>query len=410
MQNSVQFDAFEHSKENIAPSAMGYSAVKLSKAFGVQSSNDSASNEIKDAKTRFEQQIADCEELDDPLEPWLEYIQWTLDTFPQGQTAKNGLVEILERCIDCIMKYDQYKQDPRFMKIFLRYAHYTDEPNDVFKFMESNEIAVTLAAYYEDYTAYLESINRPKKCAIVYERGISRRARPLERLKRHYHEFLERQAAKPAVVNEQTSPQPAKRGILGQDRPQVAATPAMGQNSRSKIQVFTDNTVQEDQGPGDSNKWESIGTFRSRKKENVQDPSQWVGQTMSMATKKAPTEKLIVFNDVSQPVKKDVKAKRPEIMTVDLNLVYPNDQCEYCLEEIRAMTRKRLGRTCRRADEFRPTKLEETPKSSSKFMASQLDSPESSTPDKSPKARPIKWSEEATVAIKGNVYDICFLC
>jgi checkpoint serine/threonine-protein kinase len=291
----IDFDAFEHSKENIAPTPRGRSALALAKAFQpVIASPQDIRNAHAAVRSQFEHDIASSSDLDDPLEVWLRYIKWTDETFPQGQSTESGIARLIERCTDQFKNDKQYKSDPRYLRVWLAYSTYSDAPLDIFVFLQRNEIGQELALYYEEYAAVLERMNRKHKANEVFQMGLLREARPMERLQKRYDEFKQRLQISPPDSNEPSSPPPPLRTILGAS--QVTA-PSGVSRPRPKIQVFAD-TEEPEVRPGSAG-WESIGTIAERKKENTIAPKPWAGEKLPMrgTNATAPAERLVVFRD-----------------------------------------------------------------------------------------------------------------
>jgi checkpoint serine/threonine-protein kinase len=293
----VEFDAFEHSKENIAPTPRGRSALALAKAF--QPISHSSPQDIRNAhatvRAQFEKDIASSTDLDDPLEVWLRYVKWIDETFPQGQNTESGIARLLERCTTQFKNDKQYKSDPRYLRVWLAYSTYSDSPLDIFVFLQRNEIGQELALYYEEYAAILEKMNRKRKAAEVFQMGLLREARPVDRLRRRYDEFQQRLQLNPPDPNEPSTPPPPLRTVLGAS--QITVPTAGPSRPRPKIHVFTD-TEEPEPHPGSAG-WESIGTISDRKKENTIAPKPWAGEKIPMkgSSTTAPAERLIVFRD-----------------------------------------------------------------------------------------------------------------
>src|SRR5271167_4783988 len=211
----IDFDAIEHSKENIAPTPRGRSALALAKAF--QPVSHSSPQDIRNAhagvRAQFEKDIASSTDLDDPLEVWLRYIKWTDETFPQGQSTESGIARLLERCTSQFKNDKQYKSDPRYLRVWLAYSTYSDSPLDIFTFLQRNEIGQELALYYEEYAAVLEKMNRKRKADEVFQMGLLAEARPIDRLRRRYEEFNRRLQTNPPDPNEPSTPPPPLRTI-----------------------------------------------------------------------------------------------------------------------------------------------------------------------------------------------------
>ena len=294
----VDFDTIEQSKENIAPTPRGRSAVALAKAFQpAHHSPHDVRNEHASVRAQFEKDIASSSLLDDPLDVWLRYIKWTDETFPQGQSTESGIARLLERCTEQFKADKQYTSDPRYLRVWLAYSTYSDSPLDIFVFLQRNEIGQELALYYEEYAAVLERMNRKRKADEVFQMGLLREARPVARLQKRYAEFTQRLQTSPPDPNEPSTPPPPLRTILGAS--EVKAPAGGVSRTKPKIQVFTD-TEEPEVRPGSAGGWESIGTLADRKKENTIAPKPWAGEKMPMrgsSSAAAPAERLTVFKD-----------------------------------------------------------------------------------------------------------------
>ena len=293
----VDFDAIEHSKENIAPTPRGRSALALAKAFQNTTSPQDRHSTHAAFRAQFEKDLLTAGELDDPLEVWLKYIKWTNETFPQGQSIESGIARLLERCTEQFKKDKQYKSDPRYLRVWLAYSTYSDSPLEIFAFLQRNDIGQELALYYEEYAAVLEKMNKKRKADEVFQTGLLAEARPIDRLRRRYEEFKRRLQVNPPDPNEPSSPPPPLRTILGASHI-TAPSAASVARPRPKIQVYTD-TKDPDVHPGSAG-WESIGTLADRRKENTIAAKPWAGEKLPMrahSTVPASAERLVVFRD-----------------------------------------------------------------------------------------------------------------
>lgn len=149
----VDMEAIERQKENIQPLPQGRSAASLVEGFRV-------SNDLKAQERDFEQRLAAVTgEEDDPLEPFVTYVSWVQNAYPSG--GKSGpLMKTVEQCVRRFKNDVRYRNDPRFLKLWLLVAHQAREPLDVFKYLSVNKIGSELALYYEEYAKYLEKSSR----------------------------------------------------------------------------------------------------------------------------------------------------------------------------------------------------------------------------------------------------------
>lgn len=96
------------------------------------------------------------QESDDPLEAWWRYFKWNVDNFPSGQTSESGLVPLLERATRTFRDSEQYRNDSRYLRLFVIYSRHVEVPRDVYNFLLANEIGTKLASLYEEFAVVLE--------------------------------------------------------------------------------------------------------------------------------------------------------------------------------------------------------------------------------------------------------------
>lgn len=340
MSAPVEFAAFEHAKENIEPTREGRSAASLAAVFG----NNSPDAEPE--RQEFEERIKDSDLDDDPLQIWLDYINWTKDRYPQGATSQSNLVPLLERATTKFVNVPHYKNDVRYVRTWMTYVKYADTPREVFTHLASLGIGSQLALYYEDYASWLETNGYKNKANEVYQAGLDNNAHPVERLQRRYHQFCERCAANPPDPGESTSPafptvRPAlsskfggalAAGGAGGEPPAPAAAPR-----KKKLSVFVDEETPDTSAPSGPG---FLGTNAIRRKENVMQATPWVGETLPSSSAPKPAHpKLTVFREVQVP-KSDKKNER---ISIDMDLLYDGG-VEFCLEEVYAKSRGLYGK------------------------------------------------------------------
>ena len=322
MDNSptTDFGLIEGHKENIQPIRSGRSARALAASLSPLSANPhSVRSEHSARQAEFEEELKTASELDDPLEVWLRYIDWTMETFPSGRSAESGIVPLLERATREFAQDSQYKNDPRYLKLWVQYAQdFSDAPREVFAYLARNEIGQRLALFYEEYAALLEGLNRRTQAAEIYQSGLENNANPIKRLQRKYDEFLQRLEANPPAADEPSSPalptvRPAlaaksvggsaiSGGLGGPPDSQRQPQPAPNKPAKQKMAIFSDAdrpvgeklASEKAQATGG---WDNIGTLQQRKKENTQEPRPWAGETLKQQGKAPEAERLMVFRD-----------------------------------------------------------------------------------------------------------------
>lgn len=337
----VDFDDLECQKENIEPSRQGRSAISLAKAFSVEPA--SAANANDAMRERFETELVGSADLDDPLEVWMKYLNWTKEAFPAGHSAHSGYVQLLERCSKQFVNSSHYANDPRYLKIWIEYARFSDDPRELFCFLARNNIGQDLATFYEEYAAFLEVNNRKGQADEVYQMGLIHGARPLNRLKRKYDEFTQRLAANPPSADEPSSPPiAAVRAALttkfgGLTEAQQMLPPAV-KPQRARMQIFTDTTEPQEPEHVGTGGWGSIGTLQSRRKENSVEVKKMFGEKLHQSGQPRASEKLEIFKDEPTVHTRPTEAapRKSERVVCDLEAIYAQIGDEISFEEMKA--------------------------------------------------------------------------
>ncbi|KAJ6788190.1 hypothetical protein PWT90_06053 [Aphanocladium album] len=379
----INFDVIEGQKENIQSLPGGRSAKKLHALYsptplqGLSTPTPTDTKNVNDyIRAEYEAEVQNISESDDPLDVYDRYVRWTLDAYPSAQaTPQSQLHTLLERATKAFIGSSQYKNDPRYLKLWLHYTQFfADSPRETYMYLSRHGIGESLALYYEEYAAWLEGGSRWAQAEEVYKLGIEREARPVQRLLRKFKEFEERQSQAPDAADAPSSPAlPSIRPALAAKVDPFAAaaradpqaprptSSASGSSkpAKSKLAIFSDADAKpsalSSRGEG-SKGWETIGSLSDRKKENTMEARPWVGETLKAGGKKpAAAAKMAVFRDTSLaqiqnivvvPSKHQVtvhpQTGKKEYIFVDLAAVYPTPDepgTEISFEEIMAANR-----------------------------------------------------------------------
>ncbi|THY83824.1 hypothetical protein D6C92_09507 [Aureobasidium pullulans] len=318
----IDFEVIEGHKENIQALPSGRSAKALAALYSPpltsgQQQASFANDAHSDVRKDYEEELALIEEVDDPLDIYDRYVKWTLDTYPSAQsTPQSQLLPLLERATKVFLSSPQYKNDPRYLKLWLHYIRFfSDAPRETFVFLNRHGIAESLALYYEEFAAWLEQAGRWTQAEEVYEMGIQKGATPVARLTRKFTEFQQRNSARPQDVAEPTSPAlPVARAVLGAKvdpfsaalaatTPQQAAKPAAAKKPKAgKMAIFADDAPQDQSAfgtPGEKNGWDSIESIQNRKKENAIAPKPMAGETLKTGKTNTGVQKMAIFRENS---------------------------------------------------------------------------------------------------------------
>lgn len=323
----IDFNVIEGQKENIQSLPGGRSARKLADLYSpsplhkLSTPTPSDTKNVHDCiRAEYEAEVQSINESDDPLDVFDRYVRWTLDAYPSAQaTPQSQLNTLLERATKAFISSAQYKNDPRYLKLWLHYIHFfSDAPRETYVFLSRHGIGESLALFYEEYAEWLEGAQRWAQADEVYKLGIEREARPVQRLVRKFKEFEERRAQQPETTDEPSSPAlPTVRPALAAKTDPFGAAaratdpqaprqnPGVGAGAskpgKAKLAVFSDAgaepSAMSSRGTG-SKGWDTIGSMQDRKKENSMEAKPWVGETLKAGGKKsAAAAKMTVFRD-----------------------------------------------------------------------------------------------------------------
>ncbi|KAG9628120.1 hypothetical protein KCU64_g17990, partial [Aureobasidium melanogenum] len=317
----IDFEVIEGHKENIQALPSGRSARALAALYSpplTSGQRTSLNNDAHDGERKeYEDELALIDEADDPLDIYDCYVKWTLDTYPSAQsTPQSQLLPLLERATRAFLSSPQYKNDPRYLKLWLHYIRFfSDAPRETFVFLNRHGIAESLALYYEEFAAWLEQAGRWTQAEEVYNMGIEKGATPVARLTRKFNEFQQRNSARPQDVPEPTSPAlPVARAVLGAKvdpfaaalgatTPQQAAKSTTSKKPKAgKMAIFTDEAPQDQSAfgtPGEKNGWDSIESIQNRKKENTIAPKPMAGETLKTGKTNTGVQKMAIFRSSS---------------------------------------------------------------------------------------------------------------
>jgi hypothetical protein len=154
----VDGDLLEKTKENIVPARDGRSATAISQLFSIPRSQ--RVKELAAAHAHYKQLIADSQGEDifdgDPLEPYYQYIKWITDNYPSGSSSESGLLCILEEATRKFCEAPVYKNDRKYVHLWMEYANLVEQSDRVYAFMIANDIGTNWPQTYEEYALVLE--------------------------------------------------------------------------------------------------------------------------------------------------------------------------------------------------------------------------------------------------------------
>ncbi|KAG5396476.1 hypothetical protein IGI04_018290 [Brassica rapa subsp. trilocularis] len=234
-------------KENVRPLKRGRNVRLLNHALKSHTDHQLRKTLVEKRRKLIEE--IDEYDGDDPLFPWIQCIKWVQEAFPPGGEC-SGLLVIYEQCVRKFWHSERYKDDLRYLKVWLEY---------------------------------------------IFNLGISRNAKPVEKLNDAYKKFMVRTMRRPNTADEEPKENnndlPSRsfgtvlsrvdnnntgRQALG---PQ-AKKPKLNQSSKAPLSIYTDTTSGNQQQESDKSRpeygsWLMLGGRAERNKENNSLPGKW---------------------------------------------------------------------------------------------------------------------------------------
>ncbi|KAK7678320.1 hypothetical protein QCA50_018668 [Cerrena zonata] len=303
----VDCDVLEKAKENIQPIAKGRKATALSAILSTPHAQRESRLASARNRLRINVEVALEDEDDDPLDAYCRFVDWTVENYPQGHSAESGLLELLEEATR-VLRNDRdglWKDDLRYLKLWVLYASYVEKPAIIYKFCVVNEIGTSHALLYEEFAIALERAGRKSEADDTYLLGIARKAAPIERLEAKHREFQKRMltattlpaqappdaplggfssssGSKPRRVLGETSKSRSTSGTLPTPLPQPVPEEDIPPRPNARMQVFVDPSGDAEEEAAAA-PWAELGTRKSRIKENVPEVSKASGTTLKQA-------------------------------------------------------------------------------------------------------------------------------
>lgn len=304
----VDFDVLEKAKENVQPLATGRRVTTLSQVLSTPHAQREAKLSATRNRLRINVELSFEDEDGDPLEAYSRLVNWTLENYPQGHTTESGLLELLEEATRVLKDHrgGKWKQEMKYLKLWLLYASYVEKPTVIYRFMIANEIGTNFALLYEEFAAVLERDGRKKDADDIYTLGMARKATPLDHLQNRYSEFQKRMltnAVMPTASSitpsstiastsetrtssglQRTALATSRLALTSSSSSHAVATP---QRTNSRLQVFVDPSGAEPDSADSvaGSAWPDLGTRKSRIKENIPEVKKLAGTTLKQSSR-----------------------------------------------------------------------------------------------------------------------------
>lgn len=151
----VECDVLEAAKENIQPLKSGRRVTALSAVLSTP--HHHRDTYLSSVRARLRSAVHSAlESNDDPLSAYVDLVYWTIEHYPQGHSAESGILELLEEATRTLKDDVRYKNDLRYLKLWVLYGSYIERPVVIYAFLLANDIGSDHALFYEEYALALE--------------------------------------------------------------------------------------------------------------------------------------------------------------------------------------------------------------------------------------------------------------
>ncbi|KAK9168064.1 hypothetical protein Syun_000204 [Stephania yunnanensis] len=127
----------------------------------------------------------------DPLLPWLRGIRKIMDSLPPP-LLREKLPRFLQKCAQSFQSDRRYRNDLRYVRVWIQLLDFVDDPKPVLRAMEANRIGKKQALFYQAYSLYYEKLKRFEEAEKMYHLGVQNFAEPAVELQKSYEQFLHR--------------------------------------------------------------------------------------------------------------------------------------------------------------------------------------------------------------------------
>ncbi|KAI6102091.1 Mad3/BUB1 homology region 1-domain-containing protein [Pisolithus sp. B1] len=263
-------------------------------------------SQLEQERAEYRTSIVEAlDEDEDPLTAYDDFIKWTARAFSEHD-PNSGLVQLLEETVRKFKDDARYSGDLRYLKVWCSYAKVVEKPSVVYAYLVKREIGCVYALLWEEYAIALEKEGRRAEADKAFRAGISRSARPLERLKRRYRDFQSRP--------------PSSKTQLPPFKPSgVAEVDALRRNPLKNFDSQTSST--------------------GKKPQPAQSSSTSAPQGASAASSSNSAHAR--YAPMLAP---PVPGKRPEKLRFNLSLLFTPSGVEYSAAEVRARSMGLLGK------------------------------------------------------------------
>lgn len=113
------------------------------------------------------------------------------DSLP-SQLLNEKLPRFLQKCAQTFESDRRYRNDLRYLRVWLQLMDFVDDPRVLLRTMEVNHIGKKRSLFYQAYALYYEKIKKFEEAEKMYHLGVQNLAEPVDELQKSYEQFLHR--------------------------------------------------------------------------------------------------------------------------------------------------------------------------------------------------------------------------
>ncbi|KAL9698337.1 hypothetical protein quinque_001778 [Culex quinquefasciatus] len=123
----------------------------------------------------------------DPLDIWFNFICWLEQH--KMLDKEGGFRKILEQCLSNFENYENYKQDVRMVKLWMKFIDMQANPLNLYQFLYKKNVGTQCACFYIGWAHYYDAANAFKQAESIFNLGIQVKAQPMEELQEAQNKF-----------------------------------------------------------------------------------------------------------------------------------------------------------------------------------------------------------------------------
>ncbi|KAJ4883436.1 Mad3/BUB1 homology region 1 [Raphanus sativus] len=127
----------------------------------------------------------------DQLLPWIRGIKKMKESLPP-QILNEKLPRFLQKCAQSFESDKRYRNDSRYIRVWLQLMDFVDDPRALLRTMEANSIGTKRSLFYQAYALHYEKLKRFEDAEKMYRLGVQNLAEPMDELQKSYLQFHSR--------------------------------------------------------------------------------------------------------------------------------------------------------------------------------------------------------------------------